>query len=118
TLTTGQLLTAPGVLRNPVPVEALYDRRAAHEVALRNLLQREGYEDLEAVRTESREEGREEGARLSMVEGILTVLESRGLHVEETVRARLHACQDLDQLRRWLTRAAVTDAVEGLFTAG
>jgi hypothetical protein len=42
----------PGVLRNPVPVEALYDRRAAHRVTLRNLLQRQGYENLDAVRAE------------------------------------------------------------------
>jgi len=45
----GQRLEAPGVLKNPVPVEALYDRDAAHEVTLRNLLQRRGYSDLEAV---------------------------------------------------------------------
>ena len=45
----GAQLTAPGVLKNPVPVEALYDREAAHRVALRNLLQRRGYADLDAV---------------------------------------------------------------------
>jgi hypothetical protein len=57
----GQHLEAPGVLANPVPVEALYDPEAAHEVALRNLLQRRGYLDLEAVRQEGRDRGREEG---------------------------------------------------------
>src|SRR5262249_38461752 len=35
----GQMLTAPGVLKNAVPVEALYDRETAHEATLRNLLQ-------------------------------------------------------------------------------
>ena len=30
----GDELTAPGILRNPVPVEALYDRQAAHRVVL------------------------------------------------------------------------------------
>lgn len=30
----GERLTAPGVLQNPVPVEALGDRSAAHAVAL------------------------------------------------------------------------------------
>lgn len=54
----GQALTAPGVLQNPVPVEALYDREAAHEVALQNLLQRRGYRDLDAVRDEGQFEGR------------------------------------------------------------
>ena len=53
----GQQLKAPGILDNPVPVEALYDPDAAHETALRNLLQRRGYADLDAVREEGREAG-------------------------------------------------------------
>jgi len=32
----GQQLEAPGILANPVPVEALYDPDAARDVALRN----------------------------------------------------------------------------------
>jgi hypothetical protein len=52
----GELLSAPGVAQNPVPVEALFDRKAAHEVVLRNLLQRRGYESLDAVRDEGRKE--------------------------------------------------------------
>jgi hypothetical protein len=40
----GELLEAPGVLRNPVPVQALYDADAANAATLRNLLQRAGYE--------------------------------------------------------------------------
>jgi hypothetical protein len=43
-------LTAPGVLQNPVPVRALVDRAAANEAALRNLLNRKGYRDLEDLR--------------------------------------------------------------------
>jgi len=39
----GEELRAPGVLRNPVKVEALYDREAAMEATLGNLLQRVGY---------------------------------------------------------------------------
>jgi len=53
----GQQLEAPGILANPVPVEALYDPDAARETALRNLLQRRGYTDLDAVREEGKEEG-------------------------------------------------------------
>ncbi|WP_133511033.1 DUF4351 domain-containing protein [Candidatus Thiosymbion oneisti] len=53
----GEQLEAPGILANPVPVEALYDPDAAHEAALRNLLQRRGYPDLDAVREEGREAG-------------------------------------------------------------
>lgn len=61
TLLPGQELVAAGVLQNPVPVEALFDRDAAHTVVLRNLLQRHGYASLEEVRGEGREEGREAG---------------------------------------------------------
>jgi hypothetical protein len=53
----GEELTAPGILQNPVPVDALYDRQAAHAVTLRNLLQRQGYRDLDEVRGEGRQEG-------------------------------------------------------------
>jgi len=42
-------------------VEALYDPDAAREAALRNLLQRLGYADLEALQKEGREEGRKTG---------------------------------------------------------
>ena len=50
-------LTAPGVLALPVPVRALYDRDAAHQTTLRNLLSREGYESLDAVRKEGLDAG-------------------------------------------------------------
>jgi hypothetical protein len=42
----------PGVLLNPVTVEAPYDRHAGHRATLRSLLQLQGYDDLEAVRNE------------------------------------------------------------------
>jgi hypothetical protein len=60
-LGVGDVLEAPGILRNPVPVEALYDRAAGHRATLRNLLQREGYDSLDAVRAEGVLEGRAEG---------------------------------------------------------
>jgi len=53
----GDELKAPGILRNPVRVEALYDPAAAHEASLRNLLQRRGYADLNVVLEKGREEG-------------------------------------------------------------
>jgi hypothetical protein len=61
TFTHGEELTAPGVLRNPVAVDALFVREASHEAVLRNLLQRRGYEGLDDVRAEGRNEGRDEG---------------------------------------------------------
>ncbi|WP_437687019.1 Uma2 family endonuclease [Sorangium sp. So ce176] len=62
----GEALLAPGVLKNPVLVEALYDREAAHEATLRNLLQRRGYDDIEAVREEGRNEGHTRGLRTAV----------------------------------------------------
>jgi Uma2 family endonuclease len=69
TVLPGEALTAPGVLQNPVPVEALYDREAAHEVAFTNLLQRKGYRDLDAVRSEGIEEGIEKGIEQGIEQG-------------------------------------------------
>ncbi|WP_406330634.1 hypothetical protein [Streptomyces sp. NBC_00203] len=47
----------------------------------------------------------------------LRILELRGLQVPESVRLRVEACSDLDQLKAWLERALhVTDA-EDLFSA-
>jgi hypothetical protein len=40
TVYPGGTLAAPGILKNTVPVEALYDREAAHRQTFRNLLRR------------------------------------------------------------------------------
>lgn len=82
----GEQLEAPGILANPVPVEALYDREAARRVMFRNLLQRQGYSSLEEVRAQ----GEIEGLRRAVV----TVLSGRGLAVEEALRTALAACND------------------------
>jgi hypothetical protein len=91
------------VLRNPVPVEALYDRRAAHRVTFRNLLQRQGCENLDAVRAEG------------VAQGVVTVLESRGPEPDENARERILGCKDPELLRRWLVRAANVTRIEDLF---
>ncbi len=66
----GETLTAPGVLRNPVPVEALYDREAGRAATLRNLLQREGYADLDAVLEEGLAKGLAKGEKEGLEKGI------------------------------------------------
>ncbi|MCB2261668.1 MAG: Uma2 family endonuclease, partial [Candidatus Thiosymbion ectosymbiont of Robbea hypermnestra] len=71
----GEQLQAPGILRNPVPVEALYDPDAAREAALRNLLQRRGYANLDAVQEESREAGRKEGREAGQLALVLRQLQ-------------------------------------------
>ena len=59
----GEVLEAPGALQNGVPVQAWFERDEAHEVTLRNLLQRKGYASLDAVRQRSHDEGLREGLR-------------------------------------------------------
>jgi len=107
------LLEAPGVLRNPVPVAALIDERAADEAALRNLLQRHGYAGLEAVR----EEGVLEGKAAGKAEAVLQLLEERGLAMTTEQRQRILSCRDHGQPRAWLLRAATAGDAGGLFAS-
>jgi hypothetical protein len=66
--TAGESLAVPGSAA-PLPVDALYDRATALDVALRNLLLRHGYRDLDAVREEGRDAGREVGRNEGREEG-------------------------------------------------
>lgn len=105
----GEELLAPGVLRNPVLVEALYDRAASNRATLRNLLQREGYESLAQVRDEGRDEGRVEGHDQGLIEGralsLIQLLVKRHGELPRAVRERILACSDLSVLDDWFLRA-------------
>ena len=70
----GEMLTAPGVLRNPVKVEALYNREAAHEATLRNLLQRQGYDSIEAIEAKGKAKGEAKGKAEGKTEEAATLL--------------------------------------------
>src|SRR5205823_3681292 len=98
----GQLLSAPNILKNDVPVEALYDRTAAHEHTLRNLLQRRGYESLDQVH----EEGREAGAVSAAQRALRAVLSARGLALAPADEERIETCTDTTTLFAWAGRAA------------
>lgn len=128
-------LTAPGILQNPVPVAVLYDRDAAHEATLRNLLQRKGYASLDAVRaegieegieagrTEGIEEGRAEGIQAGIEEGradglatsVLTVLRARHLTVDAALEARVRAERSERVLTTWLRKALTIEHAHELF---
>jgi hypothetical protein len=95
----GEQLQAPGILANPVPVEALYDRELAREVVLRNLLQREGYASLEEVQAAGEVQGLQ-GA-------ILEVLAARGLAVDDALRAAIEEERDVEVLKTLLRQAAI-----------
>jgi hypothetical protein len=106
----GEDLTAPGILKNSVPVLALYDREAAHDAMLRNLLQRRGYESLDAVRAEAHAQGKLksklEGEIKALQDALFAVLGSRGLAVSEGERAQIAASRDPGALAAWVARAA------------
>ena len=106
TVLPGKQLTAPGVLKNPVRVEALYDRDEAERATLTNLLQRQGYEDLEAV------------LAAGLVSAVIAVLEARGIRITKAARERIAQCADAAQLDRWVRRAAVVNKLAEMFDAG
>jgi hypothetical protein len=115
----GGTLEAPGILKNPVPIEALYDREAAHEQTLKNLLQRRGYQDLEAVKDEARDEGRDEGRDQGWLgaerAALRRVLARRKLALTPALEARVDACTDRATLDRWLDAAVdAASAAEAL----
>jgi hypothetical protein len=99
----GEHLSAPGILRNPVLVESLYDREHAERATLTNLLQRRGYASLEAVREAGWEDGRLAEARAA----VRRVLARRGLAPGARDVARLEGCADRSTLGRWLDEAIV-----------
>ena len=101
----GEELAAPGILQNPVPVEALYDREAAHEVTFRNLLQRQGYRDLDDVQAKA------------LRDAVFAVLNARGLRVDDTIRTTLEDCRDPETLQRWLTRAATAESSDEVLSS-
>jgi Uma2 family endonuclease len=101
----GDELVAPGILANPVPVEALYDREAAQEVILRNLLQREGYASLEEIRIQS------------LRKAVFEVLAARGLAVDDDLRAALAGVKKVEALESLLRKAAVASSTAEVLAA-
>jgi Uma2 family endonuclease len=98
-------LTAPGVLKNPVPLRALVDGEAANQATLRNLLNRAGYASLDDVKAKAQ------------AQALLNVLRARGLPVSDDIRARILACTDESILTQGLicaaTAATAAEVVRG-----
>lgn len=103
-------LVAPGILKNPVPVRALFDPARAREVNLKNLLEAYGYGGLEDVRAEGKAEGKAEGVAEGIAEGkadaLLRILEARGVALTDDDRRRVRGCREESLLDAWLVRAA------------
>jgi Uma2 family endonuclease len=115
TVLPGKHLTAPGVLKNAVPIEALYERDAAERATLTNLLQRRGYEDLETVLEAGRNEGRTAGRTEALAAAVIAVLEARKIRITKAARERIVRCGDAALLDRWVRRAAVVSTVGEIF---
>lgn len=96
-------------LIRPLPVRALLDAAVADNTVARAL------EDKHNPVIEQIKAG---AAALAKAQDILAVLRARGVEVSTDSRARILATQDLELLDRWITRAAVADAVEHVFDEG
>ena len=114
--TSGDELLAPGILRNPVPVDALFDRQAAHRATFRSLLQRQGYESLDEVRQEGRAEGHAEGRQEGRALSLVAILEARGIAFSDKDRQRILQCSDQATFDRWLRSAATKVSIEDILT--
>ncbi|HEX4962080.1 MAG TPA: Uma2 family endonuclease [Thermoanaerobaculia bacterium] len=101
----GEALSAPGILANPVPVAALYDREVGEEVTFQNLLQRRGYDGLDAVRAEG------------LQEAILEILGARGVAMDDAFRSALAAERNMEILKAFLLRAATAASAEEVLGA-
>ena len=108
TRVSGEDLVAPGILRNAIPVDALYDRALAHDLTLRNLLQRHGYESLDAVRDEGHVAGAVSQARARL----RRTLELRGIAIDAAHEKTIAGCSDLRMLDLWLDRALTAAATD------
>lgn len=107
-------LRAPGILRNAVPVAALYDEAATDAVVLRNLLQRAGYDGLEAVREEGVAEGREHGVAEGQRAYLLTLLGERFGDLPAPIAERVGRATPAE-LDRWGRRILRAETLEGVF---
>ena len=107
----GDHLAAPGVLKNAVLVEALYDRDEAERATLTNLIQRRGYESLEDALAKGREQGRKEG--LSSLRATLRrIFAYRNIALSPDDSARIDACHDPATLERWSAEALSASSAE------
>ncbi len=110
----GEQLVAQGILANPVPVEALYDREAGNRVIFRNLLERQGYASLDEVRAEGEAHGRIEGEAQGLRRAIVAVLAGRGLPVDDPLETALASANDFSVLESILRQVATGSLAEVL----
>ncbi|MCO5995932.1 hypothetical protein [Actinoallomurus rhizosphaericola] len=59
--------------------------------------------------------GKAEGKAEGEADALLTVLETRGIEVPQTTRARITNCTDVEELKAWLKRAVVARSADEVF---
>ena len=115
----GEELVAPEVLQNPIPVEAMFEPTLAHELTLRNLLQRKGYRDLDDFLERGYQrwlaEERERGQAQALRNALHTILNARGLEPGPAEVERMASCRDLALLERWIARAVTAPTAAEVF---
>lgn len=108
--TSGQSIEAPGVLKNPVRVDALYMRELATDAAFTNLTQRRGFNDLQAMLAYSDKIGsmraKRAGRRDGLREAIRLLFDARGWTLSEAQDAAITHVDDREKLRDWMRAAA------------
>jgi hypothetical protein len=96
-------------LVRPLSVTALLDASLADSAIAEALLVKRPAPIEKALR-ETHEDGRHEGRLVSAREAVLTILTERGLGVPEDVRSAIDRSTDLEQLGRFLRRAATAQS--------
>lgn len=66
---------------------------------------------------EGKAEGLAEGEAKGLAKALLRLLDSRGVHVDDTSRQRIQACTDVTTLERWLERALNTTHLSDVLDA-
>lgn len=82
---------------------------------------REGFQEglehgIEKGREQDLEQGREQGLERGLQAALHTVLEVRGLAVDDQLLARIAACCDPNELRELIARAATISTSDELFS--
>lgn len=106
----GNVKDEHGNVTHPGYPESWYERVAqanGGRLAMKQLKQEE--------EAKAAAEQADEMKRTGIAEGIIALLQSRGLKVDPTTEQKVRACKDLKKLKRWLVDAAITDAPESLF---
>ncbi|KOR27844.1 hypothetical protein TI05_18125, partial [Achromatium sp. WMS3] len=107
----GEELTAPGILRNPVTVESLYDREAAQAATLRHLLQRHGYESIEDIHAQGEVAGETKGEATILKH----LIKQRFGSLPQWAELQIDSAQNT-QLEYWAGKIFTATSIEELLT--